>query len=73
MSLLALSSLLDAVTFLLAAMFRFSADFVRRIQDARGMALLYQTLSGLSDQELALRGLKRQDIPRAVLTRFNRD
>jgi hypothetical protein len=36
------------------------------------MAVLYQTLSGLSDQELASRGLKRQDIPRAVFARFER-
>jgi hypothetical protein len=72
MSLLALSSLIDAITSLLAAVFRFSTDLVARIQDARGMALLYQTLSGLSDHELARRGLKRQDIPRAVLAQFNR-
>ena len=31
------------------------------------MALRYQTLAALSDRELAARGLRRQDIPRAVL------
>ena len=61
MTLLALSSLIESITSLLAALFRSSAEFVTRIQDARGMALLYQTLSGLSDHELSLRGLKRQD------------
>jgi hypothetical protein len=72
MSLLALSSLIEAATHLLAALFRHTADFITRVQDARGMAVLYQTLSGLSDQELASRGLKRQDIPRAVFARFER-
>jgi hypothetical protein len=72
MSLLALSSLIEAATHLLAALLRQTAEFVTRLQDARAMAVLYQTLSGLSDQELALRGLKRQDIPRAVFARFER-
>ena len=72
MTLLALSSLIESITSLLAALFRSSAELVTRIHDARGMALLYQTLSGLSDHELALRGLKRQDIPRAVFARFER-
>jgi uncharacterized protein YjiS (DUF1127 family) len=34
------------------------------------MALRYQTLAALSDRELAARGLKRQDIPRAALGAF---
>jgi hypothetical protein len=72
MTLLALSSLINAITSLLAALFRSSADFIARIRDAREMALLYRTLSGLSDHELALRGLKRQDIPRAVFAQFER-
>jgi hypothetical protein len=72
MSLLALSSLVEAVNRLVATLFRFVDEFVTRIREARSMALLYQTLSGLSDQELAQRGLTRQDIPSAVLTRFGR-
>jgi hypothetical protein len=35
------------------------------------MALLYRDLAALSDGELARRGLKRQDIPRAVVAAFN--
>jgi uncharacterized protein YjiS (DUF1127 family) len=35
------------------------------------MALAYQNLAKLSDRELAVRGLKRADIPRAVLAAFN--
>jgi uncharacterized protein YjiS (DUF1127 family) len=35
------------------------------------MALLYRDLAALSDRELARRGLKRQDIPRAVVAAFN--
>ena len=35
------------------------------------MALRYQTLSNLSDRELAARGLRREDIPGAVLAKFN--
>ena len=35
------------------------------------MALHYDTLSGMSDRELAARGLERQDIPRAVLAAVN--
>jgi hypothetical protein len=31
------------------------------------MALRYRTLAALSDRELAARGLRRADIPRAVL------
>ena len=35
------------------------------------MALLYQDLAALTDRELAASGLKREDIPRAVLAAFN--
>jgi uncharacterized protein YjiS (DUF1127 family) len=35
------------------------------------MALAYQNLASLSDRELAARGLKRADVPRAVLAAFN--
>jgi uncharacterized protein YjiS (DUF1127 family) len=35
------------------------------------MATLYQDLAGMSDHELAARGLKRQDIPRAVIAAFD--
>jgi uncharacterized protein YjiS (DUF1127 family) len=45
-------------------------EFSSGIEEARAMALRYQTLAALSDRELAARGLKRQDIPRAVLGAF---
>ena len=35
------------------------------------MALACQNLASLSDRELAARGLKRADVPRAVLAAFN--
>jgi hypothetical protein len=37
------------------------------IDDARAMATRYETLSRLSDSELAQRGISRSDIPRIVL------
>ena len=48
-------------------MVRYWNEFSSGIEEARAMALRYQTLAALSDLELAARGLKRQDIPRAVL------
>lgn len=36
------------------------------IQDARTLSHRFETLSRLTDAELAARGLKREDIPRAV-------
>ena len=46
-------------------------DFLTGIEEARAMALLYQDLAALTDRELAASGLKREDIPRAVLAAFN--
>jgi hypothetical protein len=46
---------------------RYWTEFLSGIEEARAMALRYQTLAALSDAELATRGLKRTDIPRAVL------
>jgi hypothetical protein len=69
MTTLALATLLD--TRLLHRLLRAWTEFTAGIQEARAMALLYQTLAGLSDRELAVRGLTRQDIPRAVLAAFN--
>ena len=46
-------------------------DFLTGIEEARAMALLYQDLAGLTERELAARGLRREDIPRAVLAVFN--
>jgi hypothetical protein len=50
---------------------RYSTELLAGIEEARAMALRYQTLAALSDRELAARGLKRTDIPRAVLATFH--
>jgi hypothetical protein len=42
-------------------------DFAAGIEEARILAHRYKTLSELSDVQLAARGLKREDIPQAVL------
>ncbi len=70
MTTLALSALLGATPRLLFQLFGTWAELLTGIQEARAMALLYQHLAGLSDRELAVRGLKRQDIPHAVLATF---
>jgi hypothetical protein len=68
MTLLALSALINSTPRLLARLTGYGTEFITGIQEARAMALLYHSLAGLTDRELAGRGLKRQDIPRAVLT-----
>ena len=71
MTTLALSTMLHTTPRLLNRMFGYWADFVTGIDEARAMAQHYETLSGMSDRELAARGLERQDIPRAVLAAVN--
>jgi hypothetical protein len=68
---IALSALLDAGWRLLGRLVSSWTEFVAGIGQARAMALRYQTLSNLSDRELAARGLRREDIPGAVLAKFN--
>ena len=67
MTTLALSALINATPRLLERLARHVSNFLDGIEEARAMALRYQTLASLSDRELAARGLKRQDIPRAVV------
>ena len=67
---LALSALIDTAPRWLGRLGRYWTEFSNGIEEARAMALRYQTLAALSDPELAARGLKRQDIPRAVLGVF---
>ena len=69
---LALSALLDTSLRLLGRLVTSWTEFLTGIRQARAMALRYQTLSGLSDRELAARGLRREDIPGAVFAAFNR-
>jgi hypothetical protein len=70
MTTLALSALLNATPRLLDRLARYVSEFIAGIEEARAMALRYQTLAALSDRELAARGLKRQDIPHAVVAGF---
>jgi hypothetical protein len=67
MTTIALAALIDNAPRWLGRLARYWNEFSSGIEEARAMALRYQTLSALSDPELAARGLKRQDIPRAVL------
>jgi hypothetical protein len=71
MTTLVLSALLETTGRLLNRLGCYWTEFSTGIHQARAMALLYQALAGLSDRELAARGLKREDIPGAVLAAFN--
>jgi hypothetical protein len=64
---LALSALLAGASRLAGRLLHYGAEFLDGIEEARAMALRYRTLAALSDRELAARGLRRADIPRAVL------
>ena len=46
--------------------------FLDGIGEARAMAETFKSLSRMTDGQLAERGLKRQDIPKAVLAGFGR-
>jgi hypothetical protein len=70
MTLFALSALINTAPRWLVRLGRYWTEFSSGIEEARAMALRYQSLAALSDRELAARGLKRQDIPRAVLGIF---
>jgi len=67
MTTIALAALMDTAPRWFGRLVRCWNEFSSGIEEARAMALRYQTLAALSDPELAERGLKRQDIPRAVL------
>jgi hypothetical protein len=71
MTTLAHSAPLGATPRFLSRLLSYWTDFLTGIEEARAMALLYQDLSALTDRELAASGLKREDIPRAVLAVFN--
>jgi uncharacterized protein YjiS (DUF1127 family) len=57
-----------------AVLYRLSgrvSEFLEGIGEARAMAERFKSLSRMSDGQLAERGLKREDIPRAVLAAFS--
>lgn len=57
---------------LLHRLVRYWSDFATGIDEARAMASLYRDLASMSEAQLAALGLKREDIPRTVVTRFQR-
>lgn len=52
----------------LKAIGRFFADITQGIHDAREIENRYETLSRMSDEALACRGISREDIPRVAVT-----
>jgi hypothetical protein len=66
MTTLALSHLVHDTPAVLQRIGKGFRTFFEGIQDARTLAHRFETLSRLSNDELAARGLKREDIPQAV-------
>ena len=69
---LALSRLIHATPAFLQRLADRVTAVLDGIAEARALAQRYQTLSKLSDAELAQRGLKREDIPQVVLAATTR-
>jgi hypothetical protein len=67
MTTLALSQLVHEAPAFLQRIGQAFSDFVAGIDDARVMAARFKALSDLSDAQLAARGLRREDIPQAVI------
>ena len=67
MTTIALSQLVHQTPALLSRISQRFADFLAGIEDARLMAQRFKTLSQMTDAQLAARGLKREEIPQAVL------
>ena len=67
MTTLAMNHLLHGVPALLHRLGQGLSAMFQGVSDARSMADEFKTLSRMSDAELARYGLKREDIPRAVL------
>ncbi len=64
--------LIDRTLHLLRRLAEYWNDFVTGLEEAHAMAALYRDLAGMSEAELAARGLERADIPRAVVGAFDR-
>jgi hypothetical protein len=69
MTTLALSQLVHEAPAFLQRVGQHVSDFFAGIEEARVLAHRYQTLSEFSDEQLAARGIKREDIPQAVMNR----
>ncbi len=72
MTALALNHILRRTPALLQRINQSVLDFLDGIGEARVMAERFKSLSRMTDAELAARGLKRSDIPQAVLSSFSR-
>jgi hypothetical protein len=71
MTTLAINHLLRRVPAALSELGERVSEFLDGIGEARAMAERFKSLSRMSDDQLAQRGLKREDIPRAVLAAFS--
>jgi hypothetical protein len=67
MSTIALSQLVHEAPAFLARISQRISAFLDGIEEARLMAHRFKTLSQMTDAQLAARGLRREDIPQAVL------
>jgi uncharacterized protein YjiS (DUF1127 family) len=67
MTTIALSQLVHQAPAFLGRLNQRITAFFDGIEEARLMAQRYKTLSQMTDTQLAARGLKREDIPQAVL------
>jgi uncharacterized protein YjiS (DUF1127 family) len=67
MTTIALSRLIHRTPAFLERMAQRFTEFVEGIEEARLMAHRFKTLSQMTDAQLTARGLRREDIPRAVL------
>ena len=71
MTTLVLDHIIRGTPALLQRVNRRISDFLDDIGEARAMAERFKSLSRMSDDQLAARGLKREDIPKAVLEAFS--
>ena len=71
MSTLALDHIIRRTPALLHRLNQRISDFLDGIGQARAMAERFKSLSRMSDEQLAAHGLKREDIPRAVVAAFS--
>ena len=69
MTTIALSQLVHRAPAFLSRISQRLSDLLAGIDDARVMAHRFKTLSQMTDAQLAARGLKREEIPQAVLNR----
>jgi hypothetical protein len=67
MTTIALSHLIHETPAFLQRLSRAFSAFFAGIEEARVLAQRFESLSRLSDAELAARGIKRENIPQAVL------